>query len=59
MATVEDVKNNHSENASSFDHKSETLRHYYYEVLLEDSNISAGLINKFHYVKGIKICLII
>jgi len=48
MATVEDVKNNRSENASGFDHESESSRHYYYEALLEDSNINAGLIIKYH-----------
>ncbi|MHB1685851.1 MAG: GH92 family glycosyl hydrolase [Ignavibacteriaceae bacterium] len=41
MATVGDVKNNRSENASSFDHGLETSKPYYYEALLEDSNINA------------------
>ena len=48
MATVEDIKNNHSENALGFDHESESSRPYYYEVLLEDSNINARLIIKYH-----------
>ena len=40
MPTVGDISNNYFENASTFDHDFETSTPYYYQVLLEDTDIN-------------------
>ena len=40
MPSIGSIKTNNSENASRFDHDLETATPYYYQVLLEDTNIN-------------------